>query len=624
MENIMKIVHTTFMAAICCGLLASCSLFHRTSLLEDEMTLRNLTEQERLQKEANKRQLREEILKAFENIRTLVGEHKFVEAENYLEQLRQFTEYKTDLDDLQELINLARKLTLSKTDLAIDQKTILNESITGMQLPKSYNKSREINNDTQKDELNSLEKLLDKTISMKVTGMSLAEFTMQLRDLEGLNMADPVNVIFNDEVLKGATFSANFKDVPLREIFDYLSHTLAVNFNIRENIIWITKLAKPAEGPQLMTKIIPLRQGIIPTIPEGIGVAAAAKAAFETAKEADADLETALKAFFEKTTTGGSYSLFPQRNVLLVRDTLSNIREVEKIVATFSKPPKQVLIEAKFLTVSESDLHDVGVELTHYNGGKTGKNIPAKNQENANLSDFFTKLGILTADNAEGLGALTISGIIGNRSFDVLISALEKKASTVTLSAPRILALNNRTARIRKGDKMIYFEEYGLQTVDRGEQGKDQVLVPSGKPTSLPLGITFDVIPSVGSDNRTILLGLKPEIVNFVQWEDYAATKTVTENKVTSIKDTNILVPRTHEQTIATAVSINSGETVILGGMVENRETSEIHKIPFLGDIPFLGQLFTHTSKTNEPTNLLIFVTATIIDENGEYVIAKP
>ena len=93
---------------------------------------------------------------------------------------------------------------------------------------------------------------------------------------------------------------------------------------------------------------------------------------------------------------------------------------------------------------------------------------------------------------------------------------------------------------------------------------------------------------------------------------------------MTSIVDTNILLPRTHEQTIATAVSINSGETVILGGMVENRETNEVHKIPFLGDIPFIGRLFTHTSKTNEPTNLLIFVTATIIDENGEYVIAKP
>ncbi len=85
LENIMKIAQTTFMAVICCVLLASCSLFHRTSLLEDEMTLRNLTELERLQKEANKRQLREEILKAFDNIRTLVGDHKFVEAENYLD-----------------------------------------------------------------------------------------------------------------------------------------------------------------------------------------------------------------------------------------------------------------------------------------------------------------------------------------------------------------------------------------------------------------------------------------------------------------------------------------------------------------------------------------------------------
>ncbi|MBP5674149.1 MAG: hypothetical protein J6X49_17325 [Victivallales bacterium] len=620
----MKIIRLTMSLAVSCLLLASCSIFKHNSMLEDEMAIRNASELERLQKEANQRQLREEILKAFEYIRTLVSEHRFVEAENYLGQLRQFTEYKTELDDLQQLIDLARKLTLSKTDLAIDQKTIINESLTGLQLPKNYNKTREIPQEETKDEQNFLEKLMDKTISMKVTNMSLAEFAMQLRDLEGLNMADPVNVIFNDEALKGKTFSANFKDVPLREIFDYLSYTLAVDFNIRENIIWITKLAKPAEGPQLMMKIIPLRQGVIPNVPEGIGVAAAAKAAFETAKEADTDLDTALKAFFEKSKTGGSYHLFPQRNVLLVRDTLANIREVEKIVATFSKPPKQVLIEARFLTVSESDLHDVGVELTHYNGGKIGKTIPAKNQENANISDFFTKLGILTAENAEGVGAMTVSGIIGNRSFDVLISALEKKASTVTLSAPRITALNNRTARIRKGDKMVYFEEYGLQTVDNGDKGKDQVLVPSGKPTPLALGITFDVLPSIGTDNKTILLGLKPEIVTFVQWEDYAATKTVTENKVNKTVDTNVLLPRTHEQTLATAVSINSGETVILGGMVENRETKEVHKVPFLGDIPLIGALFTHTSNTSEPTNLLIFVTATIIDENGEYVVAKP
>jgi type II secretory pathway component GspD/PulD (secretin) len=184
--------------------------------------------------------------------------------------------------------------------------------------------------------------------------------------------------------------------------------------------------------------------------------------------------------------------------------------------------------------------------------------------------------------------------------------------------------LNNRTARIRKGDKLYYFEEYKLQTVDNGDKGKDQILVPSGKPTAMALGITFDVKPNVGVDGKTILLGLKPEIITFQAWEDYSSSQTTTENKVTTTTGTQVKLPRTHEQTIATSVAINSGETVILGGMVENRETTEVRKVPLLGDIPYLGALFTHVEKVHEPMNLLIFVTATVLNANGEYVIVAP
>lgn len=613
----------SYIVPVLCCLMVSCSMFHRKTLLDKELAERNKTEMSRLQKEANERLLREQILAKFERVRQLISENNFSEAEAQLALMRQLTEYSNEINDLEELLSLAKKLTLSKTDLAIDQKTIINESLTGMQLPRKYNKTANVKLEEERESPVYLEQLLEKHISMKVKDMSLADFAMQLRDLEGLNIADPVNVIFNDEILKGKTFSANFKDVPLREIFDYISYTLAVDFNIKANIIWVTKSTKTSAGPRLLNKIILLRQGIIPAVPEGIGVATA-KAAFESAKEEDKDLENALKAFYAKSTTGGSYTLFPQRNVLLISDTLSNIREVEKLVKTFCRPPYQVLIEAKFISVSEADLHDVGVELSHYNGGKTGEAITANHQENANLSDFFTKLGALGADNAVGVGSLTISGIIGNRSFDMLIRALERKASTVTLSAPRITALNNRTARIRKGDKLFYFEEYKLQTVDNGDKGKDQVLVPSGKPTAMALGITFDVKPNVGVDGKTILLGLKPEIITFQDWVDYSSSQTTTENKVTTTTGTQVMLPRTHEQTIATSVAINSGETVILGGMVENRETTEVRKIPLLGDIPYLGVLFTHVEKVNEPTNLLIFVTATVLNENGEYVIVSP
>lgn len=621
-ECMARVLQGTLVLAVLC-MVTSCSIFNRKSLLDSELEKRNAQEIARLAEDQNSRQLREEAYARFKEIRELIGNKRFLEAERKLAEMDKMVEYAGELNELRELLNQSKRLVLEQTDLAIDKKTIINEAETRLYLPETYNKIQEINLDDVNDGPNSLEQLMDKHVSMKVSNQSLGEFAMQLQSLEGISIADPVNVIFSDEVLKGQTFSANFKDVPLREIFDFISYNLSIDFNIHGNIIWATKASKPVEGPRLVNKIIQLRQGIIPTVPEGIGVAAAAKAAFETTKEEDTDLDNALKAFYAKSTTGGSYTLFPQRNALLVTDTLANIREVEKLVKVFCKPPFQVVIEAKFMLVSEADLHDVGVELSHYNGGKKGKNIDADNQTNANISDFVTKLGTLTTDNPEGVGSMVLSGILGNRSFDMVISALEKKSSTVTLSVPRVTALNNRTARIRKGDRLLYFEEYSIQSINRGDSGTERLLVPTGKPTSTALGITFDVKPSVGADGKTVLLGLKPEIVSFLQWEDFSSTSSTTANNVTTTKDVQVRLPRVHEETLATSVAINSGETVILGGMVENRETVEVRKIPLLGDIPYIGSIFRHTKTSREPANLLIFVTATIINENGEYVIVN-
>ncbi|MFA6816354.1 MAG: hypothetical protein WCS73_08680, partial [Lentisphaeria bacterium] len=160
------------------------------------------------------------------------------------------------------------------------------------------------------------------------------------------------------------------------------------------------------------------------------------------------------------------------------------------------------------------------------------------------------------------------------------------------------------------------------QTIDNGDDGEERVLVPYGKPASLPLGITFDVRANIGNDGHTILLGLKPEIINFLEWEDYStsSTRSLTD-KTTETNLTEVKLPRTHEQTIAASVAIESGETVVLGGMIENEQVRLVKKIPFLGDIPYLGFFFRRTEETSQPTNLLIFVTATVIDENGQYII---
>lgn len=577
-----------------------------------------------LELQRHQRALDGEVQRRFGLVRQLIKAGSFDQADNILASLALLEQYQGEVKDLQRLVKLARNMGSNMTALAIDQQRIINESADSLTLPGKYRTSVEISPDLEPEFLpeGPLEKLLTTKVSMKVDNLPLSDLAMQLQNVDELNIADPLNIIFNDDTVKGKTFSCNFRDVPLGEVFAFISRNLGVTFNINEHLIWVTPSPKDTKGYKLETKIVHLRHGIIPTVPEGIGVSGTTS--FKSGAEVDNDLETALKNFFKDSPTGGSYSFFPNRNLLVLTDTRENLRILERLVYELDKPPYQVVIEARFITVSEQDLHDVGVEFAKANGGKGGEELVPDHRTNANISDFFTNLGIIAADNAAGAGGITISGIIGNRSYDMLISAIQSKNSTVTLSAPRVTVLNNRTARIRKGDKYFYFKEYTLQTVDNGDRGTDRVLVPKGTPTELPLGITFDVKVSIGNDAQTILLGLKPEIINFLAWENYASTAEKTQDKVTTTYDTTVRVPRTHEQGIATSVAIKSGETVVLGGMVENTKTKIVKKVPFLGDIPYIGILFRHTAVTETPTNMLIFVTATIINDNGEFVRYVP
>ncbi|MBP1583200.1 MAG: hypothetical protein J6866_04525, partial [Victivallales bacterium] len=341
----------------------------------------------------------------------------------------------------------------------------------------------------------------------------------------------------------------------------------------------------------------------------------------------DKDLEIALETALSDSPEGASFRIFPTRNLLIVKNTRENLRMAEKIINDFIRPPAQVVIEARFITVSQDDLRDLGVEITNrnphyydnYSDPEKLDQLKKSDLELAN-TNFLTELGALVSGNADGVGALTISGIIGRRSFDILLSALDKKTSTVQLSAPKVTVLNNHSARIREGEKKYYFEEYDLETIDNGDSGQESRLVPSGSPTELPLGITFDVKVNVGNDLKTVLLGLHPEIQEWLGWEEFESGGD--GGSASSSTGGIIRMPNTYERIVNTTVNVRSGETVVLGGMTDNKKQKTVKKIPLLGDIPLIGFLFRHEETTSTPTNLLIFVTATVINERGEYVRA--
>jgi type II secretory pathway component GspD/PulD (secretin) len=200
-----------------------------------------------------------------------------------------------------------------------------------------------------------------------------------------------------------------------------------------------------------------------------------------------------------------------------------------------------------------------------------------------------------------------------------------------------VTTVNNRPATIRVGEDFRYFEEYDTEeilvgTTDEGREIYTSRQVPVGSPTTEELGIQLDVTPSVGSDLHSVTLRLTPEIKDFVRWEYWevasdsrttSSTTTTTGNTTTTngTDTSTIKLPIFRVSRIETEVVVESGETVVMGGLITSSETRDEERVPLLSSIPIIGRLFRHDITEVTEQNLLIFVTATIISERGESLV---
>jgi type IV pilus assembly protein PilQ len=210
--------------------------------------------------------------------------------------------------------------------------------------------------------------------------------------------------------------------------------------------------------------------------------------------------------------------------------------------------------------------------------------------------------------------------------FSAVLHALDISGKGKVLSVPRVTTVNNTPAKLRNGRDLLYFDEFQAQvfhtydsvsrtTLDYG------VLIPKGKPIKEELGITLIAVPSVGADLNRISLLLMPTISDFDGWTDYQSPSNA---PATSIQQVTVKLPIIKRQEVQTKVITQSGETVVMGGLVTSVKQKTLHKIPFLSDIPLLGPLFTRLDETEHNENLLIFVTATVISERGETLVPRP
>lgn len=303
----------------------------------------------------------------------------------------------------------------------------------------------------------------------------------------------------------------------------------------------------------------------------------------------------------------GSISFDRRTNTLLVIDIPAKVSEVRRIVSLLDKPVDQVLIEARIVIATESFARELGArfgiagtqENVLYNGNieantATANSIAAANRANSAVpppnplvAPTLTKgLNVnLPAVNAAGQLALSI--INAGYVLDVELSALQTEGRGEVISNPRIVTSNQKEAVIRQG------QEVGYVTISQ-QQGAGAAAIPNVqfKDVLLELKVT----PTITNDGRVFLnmAVKKDEIDGFVQ---------------SGIGD----VPQINKREINTAVLIDNGQTVVIGGVYEFRDRADVTKVPWLGDLPVIGNLFKKKGRSKEKAELLIFVTPKVM-----------
>lgn len=361
---------------------------------------------------------------------------------------------------------------------------------------------------------------------------------------------------------------------------------------------------------------------------------------------------TDLKAYFEnmgvKFPKGSSVNYSQAIGKVIVLNTADNLASFEKILAELNVVPKQVEIEARFVEVNETDLYEAGLEwlltdnyemmIKNNNNPYAPASANPRVQLNANSADggftkglrFFGLNGnsetVLQSGGQGTMGGIaSFASVLTNPDLTMILHALEQNGNADLLSAPKVTTRSGSEATIKVVTEFIYptsFEVQGgqlqsqQQNQNAGSIVQETTVVPQDFATR-EVGVILNVLPEVSPDGNMINLTMKPQVVTDPTWYQYGSTVRRADG---SEMQMNMPQPFFKVRSLETQISIYDGATVVMGGLITEQIDKANDKIPILGDIPFIGALFRSKAERSIKKNLLIFVTAKLVDPAGQLI----
>jgi general secretion pathway protein D len=375
----------------------------------------------------------------------------------------------------------------------------------------------------------------------------------------------------------------------------------------------------------------------------------------------------------------GSSATLGASGSLLVTNTPSELDKIDQLITATSTAPKQVKITTKFVEISQENNDELGFDWivtpfglsannlfgmggTIGNGGTrsgadfispvNGTAIPGIPASGSVVNNIVTG-GLRSGDQAVNRnsidsiinnpnrtaqasnvapGILGVTGLFSDGQVQVIMRGLAQKKGTDLMTAPSITAKSGQKAIIEVIREFIYPTEYeppelpaGGDNPFGGGGGGGNIATPA-TPTAFEtrnLGVTLEIEPTIGANDFVIDLRFIPEIVEFEGFINYGSPilssgTNLLGNPVTSvITENRIEMPVFSKRSVNTSLTIYDGYTVAVGGLMREDVQTVEDKVPILGDIPLIGRLFQSEGENRIKSNLIIFVTAQIIDATG-------
>lgn len=435
-----------------------------------------------------------------------------------------------------------------------------------------------------------------KKISLDFQDIEVRRVLQLLADFTGINMVAADSVQGN--------ITLRLKDVPWDQALDIILKTKNLDKRRNGNVIWIAPVSELIKAEEEEAKALAQSVKLAPIQTEYMQLSYAKVADIQklitqtkssnnsnSASDNNNSSETLL-------SSRGSVSADVRTNTLIVNDTAQHIDKIRKMVDLLDIPVKQVMVEARIVRASTEFSKEMGVKWGILSQGINQNNDLLVGGSDTTLWDLKTPSddGKYTIQRPQNLnvdlgvtsqGASRIAfGLISLSDFmlDLELSALQADGYGEVISTPKVLTADKQMAKVSSGTQIPY----------QSSQGGGANAVSTTE--FIDATLSLDVTPSITPDGKVqMLLNITSDTPG-----NPTPTGQLTINK----------------NQINTNVLVDNGETVVLGGIFEQETRNAQTKVPFLGDIPYVGRLFRKDVKSDNKRELLIFVTPRIVNDS--------